>query len=138
MQTFWQLIIVSYTYSTVAPGTYLPQIIPSAIGLEYPRTISPLTNYVGPVLTKSPDPLPTDLQMWLNGKQDHTVIYVSMGSHMHITEEIEIAIIGGIAETNYSAVWALRKKTPLILIVIIPIKEVLHHQLGTSAHCPQS
>ena len=102
---------INHTYGTIAPGTYLPQIIPSVIGLEYPRTISPLTSYVGPVLTKYPDPLPTDLQLWLNGKQDHTVIYVGMGSHMHVSEEIGTAIINGISETHYSAVWALRKNT---------------------------
>lgn len=100
-------------YSSTASGTHLPQIIPSVIGVEYPRTISPLTHYVGPVLTKSPDPLPTDLQAWLSEKNDHSVIYISMGSHMPMSEKLGAAIVNGIAETQYSAVWALKNSTLL-------------------------
>ena len=104
---------LTHRYVSIAPGTHLPQIIPSVIGVEYPRTISPLTHYVGPVLTKSPDPLPTDLQMWLSEKHDRSVIYISMGSHMPMTEQLGAAIINGIVKTNYSAVWALRNSTLL-------------------------
>ena len=90
---------LTHRYLCIAPGTHLPQIIPSVIGVEYPRTISPLTHYVGPVLTKSPDPLLTDLQMWLSKKRDHSVIYISMGSHVPISAELGAAIVNSIAKT---------------------------------------
>ena len=105
---------LSPTYIDNAAGTYFPQIVPSAIGLEYPRTISPLTHYVGPVLTKSPEPLPISLQVWLNSKQDKSVIYISMGSHMSISKEKGKAIADGITKTNYSAVWALRNSADIL------------------------
>ena len=98
-------------YSSIAPRMYHSQLISSAIGLEYPRTILPLSHYVGPVLTKSPDPLPTDLQAWLSKKHDRSVIYISMGSHMSVSREMGEAIISSISKTSYSAVWALRSST---------------------------
>ena len=105
---------LSPSYIAAAAGTHLPQIVPSAIGLEYPRTISPLTHYVGPVLTKVPDPLPTSLQVWLSMKQDESVIYISMGSHMSMSREVGKAIVDGITKTNYSAVWALRNSADIL------------------------
>ena len=96
----------------------MPQIVPSVIGIEYPRTISPLTHYVGPVLTKTPDPLPTDLQVWLSEQHTRSVIYISMGSHMPLSEESGAAIINGIAKTGYSAVWALRNSSLLETLTI--------------------
>ena len=105
---------LSPTYIANAAGTYLPQIVPSVIGIEYPRTISPLTHYVGPVLTKSPEALPTSLQVWLNSKQDKSVIYISMGSHMSISKEVGKAVAAGITVTNYSAVWALRNRADIL------------------------
>ena len=98
-------------YASIAPGTYHSQLISSAIGLEYPRTILPLSHYVGPVLTKSPDPLPTDLQAWLSKKHDCSIIYISMGSHMSVSREMGEAIISSISKTSYSVVWALRSST---------------------------
>ena len=102
---------LTHHYVSIAPGMYHPQLIPSALGLEYPRTILPLFHYVGPVLTKSPDPLPTDLQIWLSKKYNCSVIYISMGSHMSISREMGEAIISSISKTSYSVVWALRSST---------------------------
>ena len=109
---------LTHRYISIAPGIHLPQIIPSVIGIEYPRTISPLTHYVGPVLTKSPDPLSTDLQTWLSEKRNRSVIYISMGSHMPMSEELGAAIINGIINTSYSAVWALRNSSLLEILTI--------------------
>ena len=109
---------LTHRFLCIAPGTHLPQIIPSVIGIEYPRTISPLTHYVGPVFTKSPDPFPTDLQTWLGEKYDHSVIYISMGSHVPMSEELGAAIVNGIVSTSYSAVWALRNSSLLETLTI--------------------
>ena len=109
---------LTHRYVSIAPGAHLPQIIPSVIGIEYPRTISPLTHYVGPVLTESPDPLPTDLQTWLGENSDRSVIYISMGSHMPMSEELGAAIVNGIVNTSYSAVWTLRNSSLLETLTI--------------------
>ena len=37
---------VSLSYMSTAPGIYMPQIVPTVIGFEFPRTIYPLTEYV--------------------------------------------------------------------------------------------
>ena len=124
---------MSTRYASIALGTRLPQIIPSVIGIEYPRTISPLTHYVGPVLTKSPDPLPTDLQMWLNEKLDRSVIYISMGSHAPVTEVLGTAIVNAIANTSYSAVWALRNNSLLDTLTV----KLNRSKLFVSSWAPQ-
>ena len=100
---------ISLTYISTAPGVYLPQVILTVIGFEFPRTIYPLTEYVGPILSKSPEPLDNDLKTWLDGKGDRSVIYISMGSHVPLSNETGRAIALGISGTKYSAIWSLRK-----------------------------
>ena len=99
------------SYASSAVGIYLPHIVQSVIGFEYPRTISPLTSYVGPILSKSPDPISSDLLQWLDVKGNGEVIYISMGSFLVLTREEIMTILNGILATQYSAVWALRTKT---------------------------
>ena len=99
------------SYAASATSIHLPHIVQSAIGFEYPRTISPLTSYVGPILSKSPDPIPEDLMTWLDKKGKRDVIYVSMGSILELGREEIDAILNAVLATRYSAVWALRTKT---------------------------
>ena len=106
---------VTLTQAATAPGVYIPQIVPSAIGFEYPRTISPLTTYVGPVLTRDPDPILTELQEWLDGKGKQSVVYVSMGSYMILTKEKGDAILNGVLSTDHSLLWSLRESNQDIL-----------------------
>ena len=104
------------SYASSAPGVYLPHIVQSVIGFEYPRTITPLTSYVGPILTKSPDPIADDLMKWLNAKKEKKVIYISMGSILALSREEILTILNSILGTDYSAVWALKTKTEDALI----------------------
>ena len=106
---------VSLSYMSTAPGVYLPQIVPTVIGFEFPRTIYPLTEYVGPILSKTPEPLDNDLKNWLDGKEERSVIYISMGSHVPVSNETGRAIALGIRGTKYSAIWSLRKNNQDIL-----------------------
>ena len=106
---------VTLTQATTAAGVYIPQIVPSAIGFEYPHTISPLTTYVGPVLTKHLDPISTELQEWLDGKGEQSVVYVSMGSHMILTKERGSALLNGVLSVGYSLLWSLRESNQYIL-----------------------
>ena len=106
---------VSLTYMSTAPGVYLPQIVPTVIGFEFPRTISSLTEYVGPILSKTSEPLDNDLKAWLDGKEERSVIYISMGSLVPVSNETGRAIALGISGTKYSAIWSLRKNNQDIL-----------------------
>jgi len=97
----------SLSYISTAPGVNIPQIVQTVIGFEFPRTISPLSEYVGPILSKSPAPLSEELKIWLKDKPDRSVIYISMGSIFTLSNEAEIAIMNGINATRYSVLWSL-------------------------------
>ena len=99
----------SYDDLITGPGTSVPYIVPTAIGFEYSRSFMPLSHYVGPLLSKSPDPLPKDLEQWLEDKEERSVVYISMGSVINITEATGKAFVNGVLKTNYSSVWALRQ-----------------------------
>ena len=93
----------------------VPSIVGIAIGLEYPRPLSPLTEYVGPVILESSDILSSELEQWLDAKAENTVIYISMGSTASLSKEMGVAFVEGILQTGYSAVWSLRKSNRDIL-----------------------
>ena len=107
---------ISLSYMSTAPGVYLPQIVPTIIGFEFPRTISPLTEYVGPILSKSPEPLDNDLKTWLDGKGEGSVIYISMGSLLPVSNKTGRAIALGISGTKYSVIWSLRKSDQDVIL----------------------
>ena len=96
----------SYYGYTVPQTHYFPTIVVTAIGLEYPRTYSPLTEYVGPLIPKVLDPLPGELQTWLDVKTPFSVVYVSMGSVFLMSRECAEAIVNGIPD-NYSVLWSM-------------------------------
>ena len=93
-------------------GWEIPFIITTVLGLEYPRTISPLTTYVGPILSHKllNQSLPNDLSNWLKNKNNKSVIYISMGSLLSPSDELIQEIINGISDTDYSVVWSIRNK----------------------------
>ena len=97
------------------PGIKVPLLITTVIGFEYPRTITPLTHYVGPVLMSSSPPLDPALQQWLDAKPDHSVIYISMGTTAILSHKAASALIGGINVTSFYAVWSLRTSNQHIL-----------------------
>ena len=90
-------------------GTRIPDIVPTVIGVEFSRTISPLSHYVGPILTDNPKPCEGDLETWLNSKADNRVIYISMGSLTSVNKKMADPIVQAIKKANYSIVWAIRK-----------------------------
>ena len=93
-------------------GWEIPFIITTVLGLEYPRTISPLTTYVGPILSHKllNQSLPNDLSNWLKNKNNKSIIYISMGSLLSPSDELIQEIINGISDTDYSVVWSIRNK----------------------------
>ena len=92
-----------------APAVYIPNIVPTVIGFEFPRTMTPLTHYVGPVQSEHPASLSPELETWLANKKEKRVVYISMGSLISVTKEMAEALIEGIQRANYSVVWAMRK-----------------------------
>ena len=96
-------------------GTLVPHVVPTAIGFEFPRPLSPLTTYTGPILSPLIDPLPEDIQVWLDSHPTGSVVYISMGSLAFITHQVARAIVESLNATGYSAVWSLRKKNRAIL-----------------------
>ena len=102
-------------YASLYPGVYAPQIIPTVIGFEYPRTISPLTHYVGPVLTKKRQPIPQEMLTWLDNKPKNSVMFISMGSTAKLYLEHALAIVSAIKTTGVSALWSLRESNQDIL-----------------------
>ena len=97
-------------YASSVTSIHIPHIVQSVIGFEYPRTISPLTSYVGPILSKSPDQIPEDMMSWLDKKDERQVIYISMGSFMVLGKKEIQVILNAVLATHYSAMWALRTK----------------------------
>ena len=90
-------------------GWEYPAIVRTVIGFEYPRTISPLTEYVGPILSKLNKPLPTDLSKWIQDKEDNSVIYISMGSIANTNYDLVVAFVNSTNSTTYSVVWSLNE-----------------------------
>jgi len=92
-----------------APGGLIPHIVPTAIGFEFPRIISPLTHYIGPLLHRRETPFPTDLKKWMEKRTDRSVVYISMGSKFKLSKEHCFKLLKGVMEANLGLVWSLRK-----------------------------
>ena len=94
---------------------YFPLIISTSIGFEFPRTLFPLIEYVGPILSQSPPQLPQDIAEWLDSREPRSVVYVSMGSLTALTDAQAETIVNGATQANFSVVWSLRKTNQHIL-----------------------
>lgn len=104
-----------YSYCFSDPGSFVPLVVFTVPGLDYPRPMLPLTHYVGPMIFWSNDNLSVDLQQWLEARAVQTVVYISMGSSVHLSEETGSAILNGVLGANFSAIWSLRKSNYNIL-----------------------
>ena len=91
------------------PGIYIPHLITTVVGFDIPTLRTPLRHYVGPVLkNKYDEQSNSHLKKWLSGKDDRTVVYISMGTTGYVTKNTAQAIVDGVMATEYNAVWALR------------------------------
>ena len=96
-------------------GLNTPAIIPSVIGFEYPRTIFPMVEYVGAMVSRNPAPLTGELKQWLKSKPERSVVYVSMGSLFYLNEDIGKALLEGVMNAGYNLLWSLKKSNQEIL-----------------------
>ena len=80
------------------------------IGLEFSRTTTPLEHSVGPMLSKqNVANFSEELSVWLSGKSEKEVIYVSMGSGFLQTHRLAQAVVNGLQSTRYSVIWSLKQ-----------------------------
>ncbi len=95
-----------------APGIYLLHIVPMVIGFEYSRTLTPLTNYVGPHISEDLEPLSEypELKDWIGKKSERSVVYVSMESIYSLNKEAARSIFRGVMKTQYNLLWSLKKQ----------------------------
>ena len=87
------------------PGHGVPLILATVMGFEYPRASLPLVDYVGPFIPNTLDPLPSDIDLWLNSKKEKSVVYISMGSVFDGSQKLAEALYNGIP-SNYSVLWS--------------------------------
>ncbi len=87
-------------------GVKYPILYNTLIGFDWPRTTLPLQHYVGPLITSSPAPLDHTLSDWLNDKPIKSVVYVSMGTSVDVTQEIASAVLS--LANDYYIVWSCR------------------------------
>lgn len=90
------------------PGVRLPLIVTSVLGFDFPKTVNPLTHYVGPVLMSSSPDLDDNLKKWLGMHKNKSVIYISMGTTGYVSNDMARSLVQGVMATEYDAVWALR------------------------------
>ena len=85
------------------------------MGFEYPRPSSPLTHYVGALVSKTPQKISAELKNWLDTKPERTVIYISMGSVAQFSDKHGEMIVNAMKLTGYSVIWSLREANQYIL-----------------------
>ena len=90
------------------PGLYYPVIFHTVMGFVYPKTTYPMQHYVGPLISKKPPSLGKDLENWLAGRDELSIVYISMGSTAELTPLLAQALLDGVM-TEYSVVWSLRE-----------------------------
>ena len=100
---------VTISHSLLYPGVGTPMIVPTSFGFEYPRPTLPLIHYVGPILEREGEPLSGPLQAWLASRPDRSVIYISMGTAVELSESDATALVHAILATDYSALWSIRQ-----------------------------
>ena len=97
-------------------GVTTPYIVPTVIGFEHPTTITPLTEYTGPLIAQAASaPLTGELKEWLMNKPDKSVVYISMGSLYVLDKKGGQAFLEGVMNTNLSLLWSLRRSNQWIL-----------------------
>ena len=112
--TNYQKVMEGVSFTTDA-GVSIPMIITTVMGFEYPKTSHALTHYVGPVPFSSPPPMDKEMVDWLSGKEEKSVVYISMGTTGLVTVKLAKALVEGILPTRYDVVWSLRRSNQDVL-----------------------
>lgn len=115
----------------IESGWEVPLLVSTVLGLEYPRVLSPMTHYVGPLLSQHLLNASLDfnghLWKWLEPKSNKSVIYISMGSLVSISTDLAHAFIDGIKDTNYSVVWSLSDLNKNVIPNVVKLHPEKYH-----------
>ena len=96
-------------------ASHFPNIIVSVAGFDFPRPYLPLTEFVGPILSRNVEPVSEELEQWLHNRSSKSVIYISMGTTGLMTRTLAESIVRGIQATKYYAVWSLKASAQHVL-----------------------
>ncbi len=105
----------------------------SAFGLEYPRSLPPLLQLVGPMVdgaTREP-PLPDELRQWLD--VGPPVVFVNMGTFARPTSPVTQILAAGLASDRWRVLWVLREGQPP-LPSDVRVEPWVASQIGVLAH----
>lgn len=102
-------VMYSDPYFFYPPDVLYPMLYYSVVGLEYAHPLYPTVHMVGSILNGNTAPLQEDLRVWLDEKEEGSVVYVSMGTTAIFTREMAKALLGGVVLAGYSMMWSLRE-----------------------------
>ena len=114
-RAFFDGMNCSDTFDIRDHGVRIPELILTVFGIEYPSVTFPMTHHVGPLFSKRNFPLSTQITDWLSDKPDNSVVYISMGTMVELSGRTAKAIVEGVTDSAYYAVWSLRKSNRDVL-----------------------
>ncbi|XP_072480580.1 2-hydroxyacylsphingosine 1-beta-galactosyltransferase isoform X1 [Notamacropus eugenii] len=104
------------------------------VALEFPRPTLPNVVYVGGILTKPANPLPEDLQRWVNDASEHGFVLVSFGAGVkYLSEDITHKLAGTLSRLPQKVIWRFSGLKPknlgnnTKLIEWLPQNDLLGH-----------
>ncbi|XP_077156590.1 2-hydroxyacylsphingosine 1-beta-galactosyltransferase [Paroedura picta] len=104
------------------------------VALEFPRPTLPNVVYVGGILTKPANPLPEDLQAWVDGANENGFVLVSFGAGVkYLSEDIAHKLAHALARLPQRVIWRFSGNKPTNLgnntklIEWLPQNDLLGH-----------
>uniref|UniRef100_A0A8C5LSX3 2-hydroxyacylsphingosine 1-beta-galactosyltransferase n=2 Tax=Leptobrachium leishanense TaxID=445787 RepID=A0A8C5LSX3_9ANUR len=83
------------------------------VALEFPRPTLPNVVYVGGILTKPVNPLPQDLQKWVDSVDENGFVLVSFGAGVKfLSEDIALKLAGALAKLPQKVIWRFSGSKP--------------------------
>lgn len=134
-------------YSIAALGyqfSFLPDLNPnlwrgrlcfinSIPGLDYPQSLPPLVQYIGPVVdVNKMEAFPPEVEDWLEQvPQGKPVVYVSFGTVAYLSPERVRTMVNTLTSQHYHVLWALPKAQQSGLPETLPDSIKVHHWIPT-------
>jgi MGT family glycosyltransferase len=96
-------------------------IVGTAFGIEIPRPIPPLVKMVGPIFSKTIEPLSPSLQEWLEaGEEGTVVIYIAFGTLATLESRQAKALVEGLTDSKFRVLWSIPKNQQHLLPSLPP------------------
>ncbi|XP_037546799.1 UDP-glucuronosyltransferase 2A2-like [Nematolebias whitei] len=101
---------------------------------DYPRPTMPNVVYMGGFHCKSPEPLPEDLEEFVQSSGEQGVIVMSLGAFVHqLPDDLANEIAAALAKVPQKVIWAYKGKRPAslgnntLMVDWMPQKDLLGH-----------